>query len=259
MNKIGKVLRVPAQVPGLVSLEGQQHPFTLEDHWRSDEPPAIGMAVDAVLTEDGQLSSLLHRDLRQEATEKTAQTIDWLKSNGSPLARQTVQAIGRPTLFLCGGLLVAWQWMDIISISFFGQHKGLTLEQFLPVLKGSSMTDLTAVGSGSAGMAGLLMWLSLAAPLVAPWVRHRHAALLGLAPLAFTAYLFISLQVLMGRVTEAATGVSGFTGGEFARQMVKQINDAISLGAGAYATLAISLALAVLALRNWTRNARQPV
>lgn len=258
MNKVGKILRVPGEAPGLVSLEGKQHPFTLEEHWRSDDPPVIGMAVDGVLTEEGSLASLVHRDLRQEASEKTAQTIDWIKSNGSPMAHQVVGAIGRPTLAATGVLLVAWQWMDFLSVSLMGQHQGLTLDQFLPALKGSSITDLAAVGSGSAGIPGLLMWLCLAAPLVAPWVRHKHAALLGLGPLAFCVYLFIALQILMGRVTEAATSMGGFGGGELARQMVKQINDAISLGAGAYVGLAASLVLAGLAIRNWLRGPRRP-
>ena len=46
MQKRGRILRDPLSGPGLLMVEGQQYPFSLEGIWRSEAPPTTGMIVD---------------------------------------------------------------------------------------------------------------------------------------------------------------------------------------------------------------------
>ena len=46
MQKRGRILRDPISGPGLLMVEGQQYPFSLEGVWRSEAPPTTGMVVD---------------------------------------------------------------------------------------------------------------------------------------------------------------------------------------------------------------------
>ncbi len=46
MQKRGRILRDPISGPGLLMVDGQQYPFSLEGVWKSEVPPASGMVVD---------------------------------------------------------------------------------------------------------------------------------------------------------------------------------------------------------------------
>ena len=254
MIKTGKILRTPGQAPGLVSLEGQQYPFTLEEHWRSDEAPAVGMAVDAVLGDDGEevLISLRHRDLKQETTERAAQSVEWVKGNAAPWLLQAADVIGRPRLAAVFLLYASWHWFDFVNMRAMGQSAGFTLVQLLPGLKGNSleaMMGMASMSGGSAGFTGFLMWFSLLAPLIAPWIKHRRAVWLNAAPLAFLVYLYASLRIMLGRTMAAAEEAGAAIGGQFAREMLNEVSKAFSLGMGAYASLACCVFLAALAFR----------
>jgi len=57
-RKRGKVLREPGLGPGLLIVEGQQFPFCLQDLWRPDLPPKVGMVVEAEFNRDGLLIAI---------------------------------------------------------------------------------------------------------------------------------------------------------------------------------------------------------
>lgn len=57
-RKRGKVLRDTSKGPGLLIIEGQQYPFSLSDLWKSDQPPKIGMIVEAEFNRDGQIVAI---------------------------------------------------------------------------------------------------------------------------------------------------------------------------------------------------------
>lgn len=257
MNKIGKVLRVPGATEGLVSLEGQQHPFTLEAHWRSDDPPAIGTGVDAELTDDGQLVQLKRRDLAQEASDRAGQTVDWLKVNGGPMARSVVGTVGPLSLGASFLLYAAWHWMDFVTLKIMGQSNGLALVQLLPMLKGNSVEAMMSMSSGNTGFAGFLMWVALLAPLTIPWVKHRMGSLLALAPIAYLLFLYVSLQVLIGRMQDGVSEAGKMFGGNYARQMMNEVSQAFSFGLGAYLSLIVALAMGVIAVRGWQSRQHQ--
>ena len=259
MNKTGKVLRVPGDNPGLVSLEGQQHSFTLETHWRSDDPPAIGMVVDAVLAVDGHLLTLKRQDLRQVASDQAKKTLDTMKTNGLPIARQLIDAVGPWQLGAVVLLYASWHWLDFLNLKMMGQGTGLTLVQLLPALKGNSMEAMLSMANGSGGFSGFLLWVALLAPLAIPLLKHRHAPLLALAPLAFLLYLYIALQVLISRAMDSVKGMGGMFGDKYAQQMMDQVSNAFSFGAGAYLSVLVSVGLAVLTVLRWRQLQRQPL
>ena len=46
MAKRGKILRDANAGPGLLMVEGQQYPFSLEGVWKSEVPPRPGLPVE---------------------------------------------------------------------------------------------------------------------------------------------------------------------------------------------------------------------
>jgi len=63
-RKLGKVLREPGARYGLVIIEGQQFPFSLNDVWQSTQPPKIGMSVEAEFNRNGKLVAIRALDAR---------------------------------------------------------------------------------------------------------------------------------------------------------------------------------------------------
>lgn len=64
VRKQGKVLREPGTGKGLVIIEGQQFPFSLNDVWQSPQPPKIGMIVEAEFNRDGKLVGIRALDAK---------------------------------------------------------------------------------------------------------------------------------------------------------------------------------------------------
>src|SRR5260370_24485819 len=58
MTKRGKVLRDTSAGPGLISIDGQHHQFSLEGVWRSDAPPVPGMAVAVVFAKGRSIAAV---------------------------------------------------------------------------------------------------------------------------------------------------------------------------------------------------------
>ena len=56
-RKSGKVLHEPGAGPGLLIVEGQQFPFSLNDLWKS-AIPKVGMAVEAEFNRAGRLVAI---------------------------------------------------------------------------------------------------------------------------------------------------------------------------------------------------------
>ena len=57
--KPGRILQDTSRGDGLLSIDGQQHVFTLQQHWKSDFVPQIGMVVDAGFNDANNLESLV--------------------------------------------------------------------------------------------------------------------------------------------------------------------------------------------------------
>jgi hypothetical protein len=58
----GTIIKTPGGTPGLLIVEGQQKPFTLEGVWKSPVAPVVNMAVDLELDDAGFVKGLTALD-----------------------------------------------------------------------------------------------------------------------------------------------------------------------------------------------------
>jgi len=265
----GRVLQVPGEQDGLISIDGHQHAFGLRQHWRSDAPPALGAWVDAWFDASGNL-----REVRlssntamagERASELAQAALAQAGEHALPLARQALsrwrETPGVTALCALALTLLAWTSLDLFSVrGLAGQSMGLSLWQILQV-SNSAGDALAALQYGpgyrpSAGLYGLLALTSLALPLAMPWVRHRLAALLLCAPLLFMAVLLLRGWQTVHASVANANAAAGALGSAQAAQMVEQMQRelmdqfwrALSLGLGFYLAFGAALLLASLGL-----------
>jgi hypothetical protein len=73
---MGTIIKTPGSTQGLLIVEGQQKPFTLEGVWKSPVAPAVNMAVDVEFDSAGFVKGLTALDLQpvpgMQASEGTA-------------------------------------------------------------------------------------------------------------------------------------------------------------------------------------------
>jgi hypothetical protein len=62
-----KILRTPGDSPGLLSVDGRQWPFTLENVWKSPLAPSVNMLVDVDFDGQGNITAIAAVDPRQPA------------------------------------------------------------------------------------------------------------------------------------------------------------------------------------------------
>ena len=58
LKKRGKILRDTSVGSGLLIVEGQQYPFSLNHLWKSSLRPQVGMIVEAEFNREGQLIAI---------------------------------------------------------------------------------------------------------------------------------------------------------------------------------------------------------
>jgi len=85
MQKRGRILRDPLSGPGLLMVEGQQYPFSLEGIWRSEAPPTTGMVVDVEFDASSQITAVSAVAESQLAKEQAEVALKYLAS-GEPLS-----------------------------------------------------------------------------------------------------------------------------------------------------------------------------
>ena len=90
MAKRGKVLRDPNAGPGLMIVEGQQHPFFLEGFWQSEVPPKPGLAVEVDFDSQGKVSRITVVPEAQLAKEQAEMAPAAAKKRGIALASTMV-------------------------------------------------------------------------------------------------------------------------------------------------------------------------
>src|SRR5579872_2962068 len=98
MAKRGKVLRDPHAGPGLLMVEGQQYPFSLEGVWKSETPPKPGLAVDAEFDAAGAISAITVVPESQIAKEQAEAALALARERGGKILSRVVAKTGLPTL-----------------------------------------------------------------------------------------------------------------------------------------------------------------
>lgn len=254
MVKRGKVLRDTNSGPGLLVIGENQYPFGLEGVWKSEIAPKPNMVVDVELHEDGSIAAIRAINESQLAMDEANKAIEAAKANGAKLASKLVATFGIDVLVAAASLVVGWFFLNTVSVQLMSTMKtGATFWQILAVLN-SPMGALAALG-GSAGSTGVYGFLAVAA-LVGPFVhffwKDPRAHLGGALPLLFMLFVGIMIYVGISDGVKQSQAAAGAFGGQQAQQyaaqmaaeMTKEAMKAISIGTGAYLSVAASLLLA---------------
>ncbi len=267
-SKTGRIQRDTSGGEGLVFIDGRQYAFRLEGMWRSERAPKVDMPVEAEFDAQGTLVALRAAATQAVAGEQAARAFDAaqagakhlaaeLQAKGLPLVVEYARRVGYPTLGALAIVIVGWFFLPAVSIKLVLMGQGsLSFYDVLGLLNAGGQRGMQAVfaGSGSAGLYGLLCFVSLAAVLL-PQVWHDRRAGYGMAaPLLLM--LLVGL-IAYFKVTSGMSEVQGAFGGkgemakamqEMADQAAAEMRKAISIGFGVWLSLAAS---AFLAWRGW--------
>lgn len=237
--------------PGLLSSDGKQHPFTLESHWTSDQPPRIGMVVDVHLDGAGNVATLVPVAESQLAREQAELAMQSAKAKGSELAAGLTARFGAPTLVALSALLTGWFFLNTIAIQLSSDYGvGLSFWKLLAVLNSPAgvMNGLNSSAGSGGGIYSFLCIAALVAPMAPRFWNDKRAHLGGLLPLALMLLVAAMIYSGVSDGLKQAQGIAGAFGGgqaaSMANLMLREAMRAISLGAGAYLSLAASLYLA---------------
>ncbi|CAJ0816179.1 hypothetical protein [Ralstonia flaminis] len=243
MKQRGTILRDTRTGPGLVIVDGRQHPFTLEGIWRSGEAPAVNMTVDAQFNEVGTLIALFAVPEAQLAREKADEAMVAVKARGS----QLVARMGMGTLVGTGLLATAWFALNTVSVQLTpGMKIGMSLWKLLGVLNtsGDAMAALSGNG-GSTGMYGVLAIAALAGPAASYFVRDARAQLANCLPLLFLLGIgmafYAGISSSLSQTQSAAMAFGGNAAADMVGAMTREAMRAFSIGVGGYLGCAVSL------------------
>ena len=253
MTHRGKILRDTNAGPGLLSSGGNQHPFTLEAHWKTDQPPRVGMVVDASFDSAGSLATVVPVAESQLAKEQAELAVQAARARGGALAADMTARFGLPTLVALGALVVGWFFLNTVAIQISSQYgTGLTFWKLLGVLNSpAGLLEGLGGSGGSSGIYGFLCVVALLGPLAPQVWKDKRAHLGALLPLAFM--LLVALMIYLGISDglKQAQGAAGMFGGaqaaqmaEIGNMMLQKAMSAISIGLGGYLALLASLYLA---------------
>lgn len=256
MKKRGKILRDTSGGAGLLMIEGQQFPFTLEGMWQSEQAPRTGMTVEAQFADDGTIAGLAPVSDAQLAREQSELALAAARAKGGALASGLVARLGVPTLAALAALAAGWFALNTVVVNVGPQFSlGLSFWKLLGILNAPMglLSSLNGGGGGSAGMYGLFAVLALLAPAAPHVWNDRRAHLGGLMPLVWMLFIAFMFYNGIGSAVSDARGAAASFGGAAAGDMVagmqqsmlREAMRAISLGVGFYLALAASVYFAV--------------
>jgi hypothetical protein len=255
MQKRGKILRDTSAGPGLIVIDGQQYPFTLEGIWKSEIPPRAGLTADVLFNDDGTIRSITAVSESQLAKEQTEQAMAIAREKGSALLSGAVAKFGMPTLIATGLLIIGWFFLTTVSYNagFVGKMD-FTFWRILSFINASNAMEAlsTMSGSGSTGFYGFLAIVALAGPFLAYFWKDKRAQLGGALPL-----LFMLLVALLVRhaISNAVGGGSAEMRAQMPTEMLdmarKEMMKAISIGMGAWISLLAALYLGFNSVKNF--------
>jgi len=228
------IIKLPDTTPGVLSVNGEQIPFRIEQMWKSATAPAINMVVEIEFDPSRSITAIRAVDAQQLAQEKFEHLSGVAQARGKDaagLASRGAGALaagmGKSTLIAAVALWIAWFWLPALSFDTQMFQKSLTFWQLL----GIDIQDLLLQSHGLFSLIGLA---AIMAPFAAPFVRHSRARTLYAAPLV---YLILALL-------EIRSKISGIVGD----LKEVQAEHLLSVGFGAYVLLLASLLLAAKAV-----------
>src|SRR5471030_1607575 len=254
----GNILRDTNAGPGLLSVNGRQLAFTLEQHWRGSSAPQVNNPADVVLDAAGQVVSVTPATTPLLTPQQLAD-LNALKDTYLPKLLARVEQIGKPLLGAVAVLAVSWIWLPAVSVHVNAvMTQNIILFDLLRLANaGASLENLGQAGGGSRGLYGLLCVLAMLAHvfLLQKWSRYGLFAPLGFMLLTAIG-VYSKIHSLTSAATDSMRSFGGSQMGDLASAMMSQVMAALSVGYGLYIALAAALYLAwlgvqqVLAARN---------
>jgi hypothetical protein len=257
MTRRGKILRDTNAGPGLLVVDGTQHPFHLEGQWHAEVPPKVGMTVDVDLDANGAVLAVRAVAEATLAREQADQAMAAVKEKGGALAGAMVSRFGARDLIALALLVVGW--FVLTAGTFGGGIMGKVSFTFWQVLgflhDGAASIGARAMGgSTSTGIWGFAAVVALAGPFVHHLWKDRRAHLLGALPLVLMLLVLVKVYGGMGSGVDQAGSLFGSDGAEFAAQMRSEMRAAVTLGLGTYLSFLVAGYFALGGVRRWLVN-----
>jgi len=253
MTKRGKILRDTSAGNGLIVVDGQQYPFTLEGTWRSEVPPAVGMTIEAEFNDAGQIVWMRAVQDSQLTKEQAQAALMAAKGKGAEIFSGLVARVGALNLGALLLLLIGWFFLSAVSIQSPVGNMSFTFWQLLGFVNAKNALDVVMQGgtaSASTGIYGLLAFVCLVGPFVRYFSKDKLAVLGGVLPLLF----MLIVGLIAHSSLNSAMGMSG-TGVDPNDPMVKaitqQVSQAISIGFGVYLSLIACLYFAAMGIKDF--------
>ena len=250
----GRILRDTNNGIGLLSVGDRQVPFSLEANWRGNIAPAIQMHVDIALDDTGNVVSVMpisDKDIAQEKLKVLSTGLTSKIQEHIPLMKSYASAIGTPILVAISLLFISWIWLSLISVRVSASvSQSVTMFDALGFINmGGNLESFGQRSSGSSGLYGLVCVLAMLAPLVPTFVKHRYSNLCYFAPLIFSLIFSVVAFLKLRSYANAARESMGAFGNSaqmnnMMNAMMDQIMAAVSIGMGAYLSIALALYLA---------------
>lgn len=259
MKTRGKVLRDASSGPGLLIVDGQQYPFSLEGLWRSAIPPKAGQDVEVEFDDQMHLTAItpVPGPAVSPNHSETAAALA-AKEKGLQVVRALTAKFGASTLIGLLLLLIGWFFFTTLSIAvpFSGSIK-LSFWQVLGLVNSSNpIAALDPGASLSAGIYGLLAVIALAGPLVPYFWKDKRASLAGTAPLLLTILIWIvARHSIQNAFVPAAAGPFA----EAAKEVGSEAMQAVSFGFGAWFSALVAAWFAFRAVRQFLATRSQAI
>ncbi len=248
MTKRGKVVRDPCAGPGLLMVDGQQHPFILQNVWKSEVPPKPGQVVELEFDAEGKIAGITTVPDAQIAQEQADITLAATKTKGAESVRSLVGRFEFRQSAAAGLLILSWSLLSAVSVQLpFLGRLDLTFWQVLGYLNSTNVVAVFEQQSNpSSGFYGLLALAAMAGPFAHHVWKDKRAELAGAMPLAF----MLLVGVLVRRSVHSSFASGGAYGG-LQKQAQDEMLNAVSLGLGTYISLLVSGYFAALSTRRF--------
>lgn len=196
----GKIIKVPDATPGLVVVNGQQKPFTLEGVWKSPVAPAANMTVDVDLDASGSVTAVTVVDAQQLAREQMKQLSGVAQERGKEAAEMARQGIGalaaRMGAVALGSAVLVWVAWFLFPAASIDAGGGRMSYSFWKLI-GLDFNNLESLATGgNHGFFSLIGLIAIAVPFAVPFVRAAWSKYLNAAPLA---YVVLGLIIMFSK------------------------------------------------------------
>ncbi len=252
MTKRGKILRDTNGGPGLLTVEGKQLVFTLENMWTSDIPPRAGMTVEVFFGSDGLPVTVRAIPESQIAREQAEETLAGVKKRGQELTRETFRRFGVGTVVGVLGLLAGWFLLTTVSIKDGPPELNFTFWNLLGfVNNGQALAGMGfggAAGTPSGGVWDLLLLAALAGPLISFFWPDRRAHLAGLLPAVL---MVLAFAVLRSHVISSVATANIYLGNRAGSEILHVFLQHVTFGLGLYVAVLSSLYFAVIGAKRF--------